>query len=387
MIKKICKYFLLFLLLISIITINPISSKNIDKSSYNSTLYVGGSGPGNYTGYDALRRAYSDAVSGDRIFIYNGEYKEYINIEKQIILQGESKYNSILLYEIKISCDNVTIKNLKLTRYSDTQSGNIGLKINGNNTKIIDNYICNFTAQSANNGKGIDLSSGFCNNLISDNIFENNTAAAVYINKNSNNNIITNNEIFNTCSNGIRIDSYSNDNIISGNTITNTRQGSGVGVYGYALNNLITNNILRENEMGLDVQTRCGNNNFTNNLIEDNEIGIRIHTSDNNSFTYNLLKNNEKGLSLYYSYDNFIKNNDFISNTKDTDIKKRGTDDIILSILSMDTNTFSENYWGHSRIFPKFIIGKIEIPPIIIITVKFIVEIDWQPAKTLNCDF
>ena len=55
----------------------PSTGTVVEKSSTVSfdgnTLYVGGSGPNNYT---TIKSAINDAVDGDTVFVYNGTYYE-----------------------------------------------------------------------------------------------------------------------------------------------------------------------------------------------------------------------------------------------------------------------------------------------------------------------
>ena len=51
-----------------------------------NTLYVGGSGPDNYT---TIQGAINDANDGDTVFVYNGTYYENIVVDKSINLVGE----------------------------------------------------------------------------------------------------------------------------------------------------------------------------------------------------------------------------------------------------------------------------------------------------------
>ena len=60
-----------------------------------SILYVGGSGPNNYTN---IQDAINDASDGDTIFVYDDSspYDESIIIDKSIQLIGENKYSTVI---------------------------------------------------------------------------------------------------------------------------------------------------------------------------------------------------------------------------------------------------------------------------------------------------
>jgi len=62
-------------------------------SSRGNWLYVGGSGPGNYTRIQDAINASSDV---DFIFVYNGTYYENVWINKVIMLIGQNKYGTII---------------------------------------------------------------------------------------------------------------------------------------------------------------------------------------------------------------------------------------------------------------------------------------------------
>ena len=60
---------------------------------FSSTLYVGGSGPGNYS---SIQSAIDAASDGDTVFVYSGTYSEPITIEKKLNLIGEEKTTTII---------------------------------------------------------------------------------------------------------------------------------------------------------------------------------------------------------------------------------------------------------------------------------------------------
>ena len=59
----------------------------------STTLFVGGTGPNNYT---EIQEALDDTKTGDTVFVYNGTYFESLLIVKQVTLKGESKMGTII---------------------------------------------------------------------------------------------------------------------------------------------------------------------------------------------------------------------------------------------------------------------------------------------------
>lgn len=93
---------------------------NLLKSSILSfeskTLYVGGSGPDNYS---KIQDAIDNTTDGDTVFIFNGTYFEILIINKSINLIGENKESTIIdankeIDGIYIYSPNVNINNLKI---------------------------------------------------------------------------------------------------------------------------------------------------------------------------------------------------------------------------------------------------------------------------------
>ncbi|RLF43634.1 MAG: hypothetical protein DRN17_05985, partial [Thermoplasmata archaeon] len=93
-------------------------------ASDGNTLYVGGSGPNNYT---KIQDAIDDADDGDKIFVYSGVYTETVTVSESIVLAGEDKYSTVIYGNetvLKIVCDGVTIQSFSIkcggSNYNDS---------------------------------------------------------------------------------------------------------------------------------------------------------------------------------------------------------------------------------------------------------------------------
>jgi hypothetical protein len=81
------------ILLFVSVSVVPSTGNIVEKKSTMSTfhdgntLYVGGSGPNNYT---KIQDAIDDASDGDTVYVYSGFYDESLTISATIILQGEA---------------------------------------------------------------------------------------------------------------------------------------------------------------------------------------------------------------------------------------------------------------------------------------------------------
>lgn len=99
----------------------PSTAQDTETSSRSTSsgkwLYVGGSGPGNYT---TIQGAISAAKSADTVFVYSGTYSEYIKINKAINLIGEDKNTTIIngidyLLAVTIEANNINVTNFQIT--------------------------------------------------------------------------------------------------------------------------------------------------------------------------------------------------------------------------------------------------------------------------------
>ena len=192
-VKKGLAFAVIFLFICMSIT--PSSAfDNVKKSSTpvsnGNTLYVGGSGPGNYS---SIQSAVNDANPGDTVFVYNDSspYYENVVVNKSINLIGEDRNTTIIDKEdndyavsIWANVNNALITGFTITgNYPRPLYSYHGIGIGGDYNTIIGNKI-------VFNDYGIYLGTDANNNVITDNIIVHNTIRGVFDDCWDSNNIV-----------------------------------------------------------------------------------------------------------------------------------------------------------------------------------------------------
>ena len=198
-------------------TIIPTAAQKIEKSSSSNSrgnwLYVGGSGPGNYSW---IQDAIDNASDGDTVFVYAYSSPYPINglkIEKSISLIGENKTSTEIvgITGINIFADKVNISGFHIWICPVV----FGIRIFSNFNSINDNIISDISE-----GNPILLHSYSSNNSIFNNIIKN---CGVFLMEHENNhNKICRNLIIN--STGLSL-GHSNNNLIYENWFVQCQNG------------------------------------------------------------------------------------------------------------------------------------------------------------------
>ena len=328
-------------------------------------LYVGGSGPGNYTKIQDAINASSD---GDTVFVYDDSspYKESLLINKSLLIIGENKQTTIIewnksQYAIIFQANNINLTNFTIQNcvYAIVNNGNIS------NINIFNNII-------NKNNRGTWLLN--CNNInIINNYFTNNSFGIAI--RSVKNIFISSNCIkFNV--EGIALDGSENG-IISFNDIE-LNQDNGIIIYNYPLNKFILHNYhLYSNNISKNFKAchfdgeSCS---FENNSIESNTLGITIKDCESCVFYHNDLKNNSRAFICNNGFNNKLIKNNFINNQEDATFH--------ISNGNLRLCNFRNNYWEKQLLHPKRIMGNLSIiiPYIISIDIPWM-KFDWFPAK------
>ena len=394
-----------------------------------NTLYVGGSGEGNYS---SIQDAVDNASNGDTIYVYDDSspYYENVVINKSVNLIGETKETTIIDGEKKGNviyvCGNgVHISNFTIQRGGEGWPG-AGIFIRSSDNVISNNII-------KNNGEGIiimDLVSK--HNKIRKNTVVNNTETGIDL-FNADGNIIKENNVLCNGGDGITIaDAGSNtieknvlaDTIYLGRAYRNIVKDNsfsegGIRIW-YSSGNKLSNNTINGKpivylEGKTDVEINEGaqvilvgceritikNLNVSNtccaihllfcnectveeNILESNSYGIEMYSCKKNLIEKNKIFNSaHDGVSLWDSYKNILKENTFRNNRRGITLAGGSSMNRILSNNFMENemhaifyssfqNWWLRNYWDNWKLpLPKPISGTFFGFPW--------VQFDWMP--------
>jgi parallel beta-helix repeat protein len=294
-----------------VLTVSPSTGFNLEKqptvsSLDGKTLYVGGSGPNNYS---IIQDAIDDANDGDTVFVYDDSspyYEINVHVNKEIDLVGEDKNTTAIIGDsygtnnvIKITADHATLSGFTIQKSGGGATNVLSMTKAGvynthaNNTEIFNNIIEN------NMGEGICLrTSHHC--IVRDNIIRKNKKRGLLV--------------FSGCT-----DAFITGNTIRNNSIDNVHVLNGDGI------TITGNNILYE----MIILTNVFNSKVTKNNI------YRPNNAIAAKFTFTGSTGAMDPFGAYLSY---------------LGVRWKGR-----------TLKFNNNYWWKSRFFRHLIQGNVEL--------------------------
>jgi len=223
--------------------------------SYGVILYVGGSGPNNYT---KIQDAINDTNNGDSVYVYQGTYYEYIIINRSINLIGEDK--NITIIDSNAKHDTIYIgfpaDNVNITGFTIQNSGN-------------------FSSGGAYCDAGIEIHSDY--NSIQ-------------------NNIISNHPLY-----GIRLWGSKGNNI-SYNSISSCNR-SGINFLA-GPSNTISHNLIYDNDVGISAlgSTNAKENLLSYNTFFRNRKGLAMYDSGSRIFCNNFMDNIDFNAMSHFNF-------------------------------------------------------------------------------------
>ena len=327
------------------------NSKNI--------FFVGDTGVGNYS---SIQDAVNDANDGDTIIVHNGIYYENLVLNKSITIVGEDRINTIVDGNgsgdaVVILADNVCIRNFTIKNKGASGTG-INIKANQSiisENLIIDNNWSGIEAGSAfrnctvsentimNNGYGIFFNKKTMNINFNENVVDNNSFDGIYLDQSSDG-IVTDNIIDKNGDDGLSL-TFSNDIVVYKNFIINSKNN---GIYLYSSKVMINENIIAgSTEGGIFLRNSNESQIVWNNVLENGK-GIELtFQSCNNVINNNNITSNDIG--IYSSADagiNDFSGNSFSDNNNDVKNETAKTPgfELVIMLLSFVFFIFCKQY-------------------------------------------
>ena len=281
---------LVFMTMLAAFTVLPERAKA-------TTLYVGGSGPGNYT---AIQNAIDDATPGDTVFVFGGAYLEKILVNKTLSLVGENKETTIIDASGVGIVVNVSSDWVNITGFTVMNSGpnEMGIRLYAANN-------CSLTANTVTgNTYGIYLFAS-ADNTITGNAMPLNKLNALYLVESDRNVIADNNASSNLFTGIVMYDSR--NNTIANNSASRNLWG-GLGLW-YSSNNSIRHNAISSNKReGVYLEYSHGNIIALNSISLNGARGVDVSSSTDNKIYHNNMLDNIDVYDLGQAADDTTKN-------------------------------------------------------------------------------
>jgi len=384
-------------------------------SSDGDTLYVGGSGPDNYT---TIQAAVDNASDGDTVFVYDdmSPYREKVMVKKSIELVGEWRDTTVIEAvdntAVRIDAENVTMSGFTVSVkeqelydfgcgvYVDTYSNNATIR----NNRFVNTYayvgVCSLSHHNTIFGnvftEGGILMAAWAGHTVVNNTV--NGKPIVYLDGGSDTSIeavagqvilanctnvsVSHQSISGTC---CAITLYASEHcMIANNSISRSVEAI---VVEKSSQNIIRGNCIEGNQYGIKVVRDSNLTTIENNLIANSSwYGIRLRTSGN-TIGWNDFINNKGGIDLDGTPKrNHIHHNNFIGNQQHAQFGYGVTVVVVPIIGGYLQNRWSGNYWsGHLGLCQKSIPGEVEwyiLTPfgVAVLWTPWI-QFDWHPAR------
>jgi parallel beta-helix repeat protein len=230
-------------------------------------LYVGGSGPGNFT---RIQDALDNMTTHGTVYVFPGSYHENLRITKPVHLIGDDTNSTIIdgdneEYVVILAAGNSTLSGFTIT-HSQKKFPFAGVYVVSDHNTISHNIL-------TDNFYGMQLGYSTSYNVIVNNTIHHNGRCGIYFNHASHNRLIGN-DVFDQPVNGFGLYEFSNNNSIIRNIFSDNRD-TGVNIR-ESYNNHVANNTFVQGHVALhkpspEYHTVANNNLFTDNVVSTEE--------------------------------------------------------------------------------------------------------------------
>jgi parallel beta-helix repeat protein len=293
------------------------SEKPSQSTSRGNWLYVGGSGPGNYT---TIQSAINATNPGDTVFVYDDSspYFENVVVDKSINLIGEDRDTTIIDGNRRKEVVHINTNSVEVKGFTITKGDHRGIYCEGGASNItIASCVCFDNNESGEWGEQISLY-GYQNCRIFDNIISSADREIVLDYENATNGIYieggTHNSVFNNSIYenfyGVKVGWSSNKNIVLNNVIELNLIGIGVFGGDTSAQNRISKNYVYRNFFGVIVHS-TGNTIDNNTIVENGFLNIYNGTFglgvDHVNWSRNLPNGATGSVKVDYSVDTWVE--------------------------------------------------------------------------------
>ena len=308
---------MIFLLLLSCSAVYSVSF--ISTVAASKTWTVDDDGPADY---HSIQQAIDNANSGDTISVRSGTYYEHLIVDESLSIIGEEESSTKIDGDgyggvVTIVAGNVTMKGFTI------QDGEEGVALVSNNNNLTDNVL-------TSNSVGVLLDTHSEGNTLFGNRILFSSTSGIYGDRCGQNAIVNNNISFSSW-HGIFL--YGSEPcVLNGNSIFSSREGMFIR---YSSNNTVTGNFVSDNDIGIYIYSDedpirpsglSKHNLVRNNTVQNNSLGMTVKhlgtTAEfaRNEICENLIDCNNFGLNISGSDGNLIYNNNFINNSKQASV-------------------------------------------------------------------
>jgi nitrous oxidase accessory protein NosD len=391
----------------------PSTAQEIERSSLSASrgtwLYVGGSGPGNYT---KIQDAIDNASDGDTVYVFPGTYKERIEIQQSITLQGSDPLTTIIDSQSTendiVTCVGTDIVITGFSIFNCSMNHSCVLINHTSDCMFIGNVI-------PTGGYGVTLRNAQNISIINNSFFQTLSMKSGYIGINIDNCIfstisknrisswdcgifihgthilITQNIVMNT-HRGITdamnaLHPWTNKHLTIGNNFLNNNT-QGIHLLGSTDYSIKHNEIKNSTSIGIyiaeDVYAGVQPENITieENMITTSRYGIEVDYAINASIEGNQILQNTLGLLCKYNSLMSVKRNTFEGNNK-TVTYRWGF--FPFPSIQYKVPRFDRNFWNHNQTAPVPVFGRWSLfkPGMFFDHLDILpwVAFDWHPAQ------